>query len=328
MSFLKVDKLYNGSEGSYALNGVNFEIDKSTKLAIAGETGSGKSTLLKTIAGLVQPDSGSVVFKGKVVEGPEQKLVPGHPQIAYLSQQFDLPKSLRVEQVLVYNNKLLENSFSHVIDVCAISHLLRRKTNALSGGEQQRVALARLLVGAPELLLLDEPFSNLDVTHKQILKEVLENVSHELDISLIQVSHDPADILPWADEIILLKEGRVVQRGESQTIYYKPLDAYVAGLFGAFNAIQADEAKVIFGLTEIDSFQMLFLRPDQIFIHDQRGYPAKILSSRFYGRYREIEVAAGKTILKIQTASHYHIGEVVQIALADQSPWFMAKAEG
>ena len=180
MSFLEVQNINIREERNFALREICFTQQVLQKIAIAGETGSGKSTLLQIIAGLVQPDSGEVLLEGTRVIGPAETLVPGHPGIAYLSQQFELPPFLRVEQVLDYANTFPEAEAKTLYRLCQIDHLLTRRTNQLSGGERQRIALAKLLLGAPRLLLLDEPFSNLDLAHKNVLKTVIREIGENL----------------------------------------------------------------------------------------------------------------------------------------------------
>lgn len=231
-----------------ALNEIKFTLRKGRRLAIAGETGSGKSTLLKTIAGLATPQAdrmapgkalptpadGAVWFEGVKVAGPFERLIPGQPGIAYLSQHFELWHNYRVEEILDYTNDLDPVEANTLYQLCHIEHLLQRRTDQLSGGERQRIALARLLVHPPRLLLLDEPFSNLDMIHKRTLKKVIRDVGATFDITTILVSHDPYDILSWAEEIIILKEGRIIQQGTPRKVYERPLDEYVAGLLGDY----------------------------------------------------------------------------------------------
>ena len=118
------------------------------------------------------PTSGTILFDGKRVAGPEEKLLPGHKQIGYLSQHYELLTHYRVEELIWFENKLDETDAKQLFEICRIDHLLQRKTNYLSGGEKQRIALCILLVKQPELLVLDEPFSNLDPIHTNTLKEV------------------------------------------------------------------------------------------------------------------------------------------------------------
>src|SRR6187551_1300292 len=222
MSLLNIVNISKKIDSNFVLRKINFEQQSLQKVAIVGETGSGKSTLLKIIAGLAQADSGDVMFEGKRVEGANERLVPGHPGIAYLSQHFELPKSLRVEQVLTYANLLTDKEAAKLYKVCEINRLLHRRTDELSGGERQRIALAKLLITSPKLLLLDEPFTNLDMVHKNILKGVIQDICDSLGITCILVSHDPEDILEWADQIIVMKSGKILQDGSPKEIYDQP----------------------------------------------------------------------------------------------------------
>jgi ABC-type sugar transport system ATPase subunit len=217
-----------------ALKDISFVLRKGQRLAFAGETGSGKSTLLKTIAGLATPKEGAVWFEGIKVTGPLQRLIPGQPGIAYLSQHFELWHNYRVEDILSYTNDLSPDEAQSLYKICHIDHLLLRRTDQLSGGERQRIALARLLVHPPRLILLDEPFSNLDMIHKRVLKTVIRDIGTKFDITTVLVSHDPYDTLTWADELIVLKEGRILQQGRPREVYDHPLDEHVAGLLGDY----------------------------------------------------------------------------------------------
>ena len=124
--------------GDFVLRDITFAQSRGEKIAIAGETGAGKSTVLKVIAGLLQPDSGSLLFERKPIAGPADQLVPGHPGIAYLSQHFELQKSLRVEQVLTYSNTLSDADANTLYAVCQIDHLVTRRTDELSGAAHRQ----------------------------------------------------------------------------------------------------------------------------------------------------------------------------------------------
>ena len=143
---------------------------------------------------------------------------------------------------LAYSNNLSQEEAATLFAVCEISHLLERKTDELSGGERQRIALAKLLITSPQLLLLDEPYSNLDMVHRNTLKGVLEKICKHLKITCILVSHEPSDVLSWADKIIVMKDGQIVQKDSSEKIYRKPANEYVAGLFGNYNLINGAKA--------------------------------------------------------------------------------------
>jgi len=242
MNFLEVSGIARREGELQILNGISFVQQRFQKLGLAGTTGSGKTTLLKIIAGLTQSQEGSVRLNGALVPGPEEKLIPGHPEIAYLSQHFELRNHYRVEEILTLRAKEVER----IAKLCRIDHLLKRWTNQISGGERQRVALAALLVSSPTLLLLDEPYSNLDAIHKKILKSVIEDVCLELGITCILVSHEASDLLSWADAIMVLDSGTVAQLGTPEEIYFQPQNSGVASLFGSFTIVN-DSLKEAFG---------------------------------------------------------------------------------
>jgi ABC-type sugar transport system ATPase subunit len=306
MTFLKVAGVYKQLENNFGLGEIQFTQQKLRKIAIAGETGSGKSTLLKIIAGLVQPDRGEVWFENKEVHGPVEKLVPGHPGISYLSQHFELPKFLRVEQVLSYANTLSEIDANTLYEVCRIHHLVTRKTDQLSGGEKQRIAMARLLISSPRLLLLDEPFSHLDLPHKNTLKSVINDIGEKLKITCMLVSHDPADTLTWADKIIVLRDGKVVQQGTPEKIYQAPVDEYTAGLFGPYNILTSEQEKLFPSLAKLKKKNKRFLiRPENFKIagKDKKGVKLKSRDVTFYGGHYDVKTLLAENEITIKTSS-------------------------
>src|SRR5688572_23428721 len=139
--------------GDFKLGNISFEQKPLQKIAITGESGSGKSTLLKIVGGLLDADAGEVLFEGKRVTGPAYNLVPGHKGIAYLSQHFELRNHYRMEELLEYANEFSNAEAKDMYELCRISHLMKRRTDGLSGGEKQRIALAKILVSNPRLLL-------------------------------------------------------------------------------------------------------------------------------------------------------------------------------
>ena len=286
------------------VNDVSFQQQATKKVAIAGETGSGKSTLLKMIAGLVQPDAGNIYFEGNRVIGPEEQLLPGHPAIAYLSQHFELRNNYRVEEILDYANKWTDEEAAAIYEICRIEHLLKRRTDELSGGEKQRIATAKLLISSPKLLLLDEPYSNLDIIHRNILKQVINDIGERLNITCIIVSHDPADILSWADEIIVMKHGRIIQQADPYHLYKFPVDTYTAGLFGKYNALTRGQFESL--LHNGDHFIIKYrpvVRPEEInlFTHNNHGTAATVERVDFIGDGYEVEVKVEDFSLTIKT---------------------------
>lgn len=316
---LTVSNVHKKRENDFILKNISFRQYPFQKIAVAGETGSGKTTLLKIIAGLAQPEEGEVNFEEKRVMGLNEKLVAGHPHIAYLSQYFELQKFLRVEQILTYSNVLTERQANSIFEVCQIDHLLSRKTDELSGGEKQRIALAQLLIGSPRLLLLDEPYSHLDIIHKNILKSVIDSIANRLKITCIIVSHDPQDTLSWADEILVLRKGRIVQQGTPDVIYHQPANSYVAGLFGKFTRLSAKTAKA-FGL-RITSKDVL-IRPEGFRIQLKKGKRSRlgiIKGIHFFGTHRQALVSVSDELFEINLdhLKRVAVGDKVFVTLAD-----------
>ena len=307
---------------------VSFVQEPLQKIAITGETGSGKTTLLKMIAGLVQPDEGTVLFENVRVKGPLEKLISGHEGIAILSQHFELRNNYRVEEELESKNLLTEEEANRIYAVCRINHLLKRKTDQLSGGERQRIVLARLLTTRPRLLLLDEPFSNLDAVHKSIIKSVLADISSELHISCILVSHDAPDVLSWADYILVMQAGQIIQQGTPLTIYRQPVNEYCAGLFGEYNLLAGDCKKIFTGSsTLLIEDKELMIRPE--FIHTNRSANEETVSGiihalHFWGSYYLLDVLAGNQLLRIQVNNnHYLPGEEINLSVSPADMWWL-----
>lgn len=327
MSFLTVSNLSKNQLGVPVVKDVSFTVEKFQKVAIAGETGSGKSTLLKMIGGFVQPDAGKTAFEDIRVEGPLEVLIPGQPGIAYLSQHFELRNNYRVEEILSFNNKLTEESTTELFELCQITHLLKRKTDQLSGGEKQRIALARLLVTAPRLLLLDEPFSNLDLIHKYKLKEVIHDIAENLDITCMLISHDPLDILSWADELLIMKDGEIVQQGTPQQVYGQPVNEYVAGLLGPYNLLSPAKAKKFAGLPGVTANgKSLFLRPESIHLVSENESPVKgkVKHVHFYGSFYETAVTLAKDTVLVRTAkSQVKKGDTVFLSTHADEVWYL-----
>ncbi len=288
MQILSVSNIFSQDLlGNFALEDIHFTQNKFQKIALIGETGSGKSTLLKTIAGFIQPKSGEILFNGKKVMGPDWQLVAGEKGIAYLSQHFELRNNYRMEELLLYANELTQKEADELYKICRIDHLMKRNSYELSGGEKQRLALARLLVSKPQLLILDEPYSNLDLIHRNILKQVVEDVCKRFDITCLLTSHEPADVLPWADEILVLQQGKIIQKGTVEEVYKNPVNEYAAGLLGSYNIISS----LFAGNFGIKTTADYIVRPEKILLstNEKEGLKGTVIQSKFLGnRYETI----------------------------------------
>jgi ABC-type glutathione transport system ATPase component len=311
MDLLKVSNLFSEELlGNFSLNNISFTQKKLQKLALIGETGSGKSTLLKTIAGYIQPKSGEILFNNKKVKGPDWQLVAGEKGIAYLSQYFELRNNYRMEELLLYANELTPQEADELYKICRIDHLMKRNSYELSGGEKQRIALARLLISKPSLLILDEPYSNLDLIHKKILKEIVETVCVQYEISCILTSHDPSDVLPWSDEIIIIQKGEIIQTGTPKEVYLNPTNEYCAALLGKYN---------YFSTTEMATLQIPknIIRSEEIEIVNKDNYSFKaiVLEVNFMGFFYDLVVKNGDKVIGIKSMEAYSVGAEIYFRL-------------
>lgn len=320
MFLLEVKGVAKKLQKHILLDETAFKIKKGEKLGIVGETGSGKTTLLKIIAGLIQPTVGKVLFRNEKVLGPDELLIPGHPKIGYLSQHFELPKFITVEDHLFDSYKISEEDVEQLYITCDIKHLIHKDTQQLSGGEKQRVALARILRDQPELLLLDEPFSNLDLNHQRIIKEVLNKLETAFDTTLIVVSHDPQDVLSWADNILVMKEGKIIQSGDPRELFNSPKNEYIAGLFGDYNLINPEAINQHQVHHHVINGNYL-VRPAQIKLNQSNtsGLQGDIESIKFMGENDSVKVKVNNNFV-IQTVSNvgkWKVGDKVSISFIE-----------
>jgi len=297
-------------DGKKVLENVSIELKALQNLAIIGETGSSKTTLLKAMAGLLEVDSGEVLFQGEKVKGPSRKLVPGHPQIKYLAQHFELPKFITVYDYLNRASEIKVENPDEIYRACNITHLLERETRALSGGERQRVALAKEILKAPSILLLDEPFSNLDFSHRQELHAVLKVIKQDLAVTTVLVAHDPKDVLAWADLILVMKEGRIVQKGAPNEIYNHPLNGYVAGLLGVYSEIRIKDSETTAAYSDGN---LAIVRPHHVHLSQpKKGGKGIVSAVHYFGSYDQLTISFEKQhVHMLSEVGRYQIGDEI-----------------
>ncbi|WP_421696251.1 ABC transporter ATP-binding protein [Aestuariivirga sp.] len=238
LSIADVHKSY----GTYpALKGVSLDVRQGEFIALVGPSGCGKTTLLKQIAGFEDATSGVIRIEGQDMAGVPAALRP----TSMVFQKLALFPHMTVAQNIGFPLKLRKASAAEIAakvdDMIQLMELkpeyLKRYPRALSGGEQQRVALARSMISSPKLLLLDEPLSALDVKLKKVLQAELKRLHRSVGVTFVHVTHDLEEAMMLADRICVMRAGRILQLGEPSDIYYRPADTFVAGFIGETNLI-------------------------------------------------------------------------------------------
>ncbi|WP_130734391.1 ABC transporter ATP-binding protein [Flavobacterium sp. J27] len=243
---LKVANLTFSYTTTPLLKEMSFSLAKGQFLALIGESGCGKSTLLKLIYGLHDVESGSVFWNEEQVLGPKFNLVPGMPKMKYLAQDFDLMPYVSVAENV---GKFLSNFYPEekkertreLLEVVEMTAFASTRVKFLSGGQMQRVALAKVLALEPELLLLDEPFSHIDNFLKNSLRRRIFKYLKQKKITCIMATHDTNDVLSYCDEVLIMKDGEIVDLGQTEEIYRYPSSYYAASLFGEVNIIKWED---------------------------------------------------------------------------------------
>ena len=224
------------------IKNVSFSIAKGQNVAVIGESGCGKSTLLKLIYGLYDLDEGEIWHEEKPIRGPKYNLIPGEDYIKYLAQDFGLMPYTSVEQNVgsflsnIYKDRK-KARVDELLEMVEMTDFAKTKVKYLSGGQQQRVALARVLALEPEILLLDEPFSQIDSFRKNTLRRNLFNYLKEKQITCIIATHDSTEALSFSDETIVMQNGKVIAKDDPKTLFENPSNKYIASLFGEINEL-------------------------------------------------------------------------------------------
>ena len=278
---LKVKDISFSYQEKLTINSISFELEKGRNLAIIGESGCGKSTLLKLIYGLYDLNKGQLFWDDIEVLGPKYNLIPGMDFMKYLAQDFDLMPFITVSENI---GKYLSNFYpeqkneriAELLEIVEMTDYANIKAKNLSGGQMQRVAIARVLALEPEILLLDEPFSHIDNFRKNSLRRKLFGYLKAKQITTIFATHDSSDILSFADAVLVLKDGKIIEKGNPKTIYENPKTKYIASLFGDVNEIEVN------GKTEL-------IYPNQLMIVEKSNLKVEVTNAYFLGSHYLIE---------------------------------------
>jgi iron(III) transport system ATP-binding protein len=305
VSQLSVLDLWKGYAGTPVLEGVELEVSAGSLTAVLGLSGCGKTTLLRVIAGFERAARGTVSLGGRTLEDGRTYLAPEQRSVGYVPQEGALFPHLSVRENVGFGLSRRERRGKQVtalLEMVGIAPLARRLPHELSGGEQQRVALARALARRPQALLLDEPFSSLDASLRSRVREEVHALLRAQGVTTVLVTHDQEEALSLADTVAVLREGRIIQRGEPADLYERPADERLARFLGAVNLIDArfehGAALTTLGTLQLRGDQatsgaaagVVMVRPEQLEVHegdapDERttGLSGRVEQCRYYG---------------------------------------------
>ncbi|MFP3514868.1 ABC transporter ATP-binding protein [Pseudomonas sp. SIMBA_077] len=320
MSFVSVEHLQKTYSGTSVFSDINFTISKGEFVTLLGPSGCGKSTLLRCIAGLTPVDEGKILLDG-------QDIVPLNPQkrgIGMVFQSYALFPNMTVEQNVAFGLRMQkvnandsQKRVSEVLQLVELNDFAKRYPHQLSGGQCQRVALARSLVTRPRLLLLDEPLSALDARIRKHLREQIRQIQRELGLTTIFVTHDQEEALTMSDRIFLMNQGRIVQSGNAQSLYAAPVDVFAASFIGNYNVLDAEAASRLLQ-RPVDS--RIAIRPETLGLSLQGEPDTLIRNHSLLGnviRYR-VEVRGVELIVDVlnrSAADLYPDGQRVALSI-------------
>ena len=298
------------------IENISFEIAKGQNIAVIGESGCGKSTLLKLLYGLYDLEDGEILYNEERILGPKYNLIPGEDYIKYLAQDFDLMPYITVEENVgkflsnIYKDKK-KSRVKELLEMVEMTEFAKVKAKYLSGGQQQRVALARVLALEPEILLLDEPFSQIDSFRKNSLRRNLFKYFKEKQITCIIATHDSADALSFSDETIVLQNGKLIAKGSSRNLYNYPPSFYVASLFGEVNELKQSL------FTDLkDSDKTLLLYPHQLKVADKGKLKVIVKQCYFKGSHYLVKAAFNRKAIFFEHDLELELNQEVTLSIS------------
>lgn len=306
MSFLKVNQVSKQYDPkNLALENLSLHVPKGEVIAMVGESGSGKSSLLRIMAGLESQNSGMVYLGDQKILNPNEKLVPGYDEIQLIHQEYKLYPNSTVEEnisrpLLLYDKAYRSERVEELLGLLSLEAHRDKLPRQLSGGQQQKVAIARALSIEPEVLLLDEPFSSLDSIQTRELIEELRRIFEELKVTVVFVTHDLDDALLLTDQLYIIQKGKLIQQGNVRDIFTKPANEYVAKLFGYLNAVPGE--------------QKMYIRPSDVRLGRSGELEAKVTQQQYLIHYNllTVKLAGEEMVWKVDdTAREYEVGDKV-----------------
>jgi iron(III) transport system ATP-binding protein len=342
------------SVGRPAIDGVSFAVPAGEIVVLLGPSGCGKTTTLRCVAGLEHPTSGEISIAGRVVSCPARGILvpPRLRDLGMVFQSYAVWPHMTVRQNVIYPLKHRRiaradagRKVDEVLELVGLSEYADRPVVALSGGQMQRVALARSIVYRPQLLLLDEPLSNLDAKLRLRLRDDLRVILKQTGMTALYVTHDQAEAVVLGDRIGVMRDGKLLQMGTPDQIYNRPADLFVANFTGATNELagtlvgrngefgvvdfgdgRRGEAALLHALSLGEKVRIA-LRPENIAIGKQEGvniFPARVIDRRYQGTQTVYDIDLfGRRLeaLELGTAARHQVGVETSISLPREGCW-------
>ena len=314
MSEIVLDKVSKCFDAVKAVDGVSFRAEKGKFVVLLGPSGCGKSTLLRLVAGLEQLSEGRILIEGRDVT----KLDPTRRRLSMVFQSYALFPHLTVAENIVFGLKVRNTParqraerLKQVADLVGLSGRLEHKPQQLSGGQRQRVALARAIVSQNPICLMDEPLSNLDAQLRHEMRVEIRALQRRLGMTVVYVTHDQVEAMSMADQVILLRNGRIEQEGTPAELYSRPATTFAARFIGtpAMNLVPAEALRkgVQGGLT-------MGIRPEHIrFAHD--GVPAVVTSAEYHGADTIVTAQVNGAALLVRAPGQVELAAGSQVKL-------------
>jgi iron(III) transport system ATP-binding protein len=342
------------SIGRPAIDGVSFAVPTGEIVVLLGPSGCGKTTTLRCVAGLEHPTSGEISIAGHLVSSPARGILvpPRLRDIGMVFQSYAVWPHMTVRQNVIYplkHRKITRadagRKVDEVLELVGLSEFADRPVVALSGGQMQRVALARSIVYRPQLLLLDEPLSNLDAKLRLRLRDDLRVILKQTGMTALYVTHDQAEAVVLGDRIGVMRDGKLLQMGTPDQIYNRPADLFVANFTGATNELagtlvgcngefgvidfgggRRGEAALLHALNPGDKVRVA-LRPENIGIGRRDGtniFPARVLGRRYQGTQTVYDIdlfGRRLEVLELGTAARHQVGVETSVSLPREGCW-------
>ena len=312
---------------------VSLSLEPGEILALVGPSGSGKTTFLRLLAGFETPDSGAVHLQGRPVSGEGTWVPPESRRLGMVFQDYALFPHLTVIQNVTFGLAKMSGSdrerrAQEMLDMVRLKYMAQRYPHQLSGGEQQRVALARSLAPTPLALLLDEPFSNLDPQLRTQLREEVKDIFRSSRVTVVYVTHDQEEALFMGDRVVVIHRGRLQQVGTPEEVFHRPQSRFVAGFLGTadFLSTRTTEDGLVTEIgtlrplepPSLESSYDLMVRPDDVGIRSSETGAGRVESRMFRGTHYlyRLALSSGAIVHSLQHHSaHYQYGERVEVYL-------------